>query len=783
MPAAQAVQVVQTSPVRVRIGVSDDGIVQLTPSDLAAAGVDPTKVDPRTFAMSSMGQPVALQITGEADGRFDPGDSMLFFGQKFRGTQFEGKYTDEQVYWLAMGGTAGPRIADLDATPQGNLTPPQDVAAVVRAEVDTFWFPLETMLLVDVTQDTWFWNELQPTALKPATAALAYTVPDPAPGSTATFRLMEFAKYSNSRAQPEHRTVATLNGATILDQTWSGRWVRELTNTVSADRFVSGLNSVEVSARVMPGNYTDDVLVNYWEVAYRRLFRAWEGQFDFHAEGTGPQEYSVSNWTSKYVALWDITDALQPRRLVGAVPALVGSTIQLRFRTDNREGSRYWLQEESALSHPLTLRIQSDTGLRNPARGADAVIITPAEFRPAAERLAAWHEAHGRRAVVADLKDVYDEFNAGIAIAPEAIPNLLRWASKQWLAPAPAFLTLIGDGHYNIKGLNPGLYGTVPSWIPPYMVFVDPWIGEAASDMRYGDIDGDLLPDVAVGRVTGNTLAEANTVVNKIVSYDESQRAAAWQQKAFFIADNPDSTGDFPALSDRVIANYLPSDLTVTRAYLPGKIPDSPATAAEIVATKQIISDTLQSGVWLIQYTGHGTPNYWASERLFRHTDVYGLQNGDRLPVVMSFNCLDGFYIHPFGAWQSIAELMQRQKGGGAVAVISPTGDGLSSDQQRFREILMTVMFRDNVREIGLALDLAKRAFSAGSGGRYLIDTLTLFGDPAMRLPGAVGEPMLTPTHAPTSVPTLTATPTPTTTPTPTQVGAVRRVYLPVVLR
>ena len=78
---------------------------------------------------------------------------------------------------------------------------------------------------------------------------------------------------------------------------------------------------------------------------------------------------------------------------------------------------------------------------------------------------------------------------------------------------------------------------------------------------------------------------------------------------------------------------------------------------------------------------------------------------------------------------------MQRQPGGGAIAAISPTGEGITPDQQAFRKILMTVMFKDNVREIGKALDLAKRRYAAQDGARYLIETMTLFGDPAMRLP------------------------------------------------
>ncbi len=75
--------------------------------------------------MTSQGQPVAIAVTGDADGRFDGADTITFFGQKFRGTEFQEKYTDERVYWLEAGGTAGPRIADVDATPREDLTPPQ----------------------------------------------------------------------------------------------------------------------------------------------------------------------------------------------------------------------------------------------------------------------------------------------------------------------------------------------------------------------------------------------------------------------------------------------------------------------------------------------------------------------------------------------------------------------------------------------------------------------------------------------------------------------------------
>ena len=90
-------------------------------------------------------------------------DSIEFFGQKFRSTlpdpldrQMEEKYTYEQVYWLDIGGTAGPRVIDVTGTPQGNLTAPTSYPTTVHAEVDRYRIPLWS-LNYD-TRDTWYWD-------------------------------------------------------------------------------------------------------------------------------------------------------------------------------------------------------------------------------------------------------------------------------------------------------------------------------------------------------------------------------------------------------------------------------------------------------------------------------------------------------------------------------------------------------------------------------------------------------------------------------------------------
>jgi len=644
----------------------------------------------------------------------------------------EQKYTDERVYWLDIGGIPGPRIDDVSAEPIGDLTQPADFPTTLHAEQSKLWWTLHTLTLD--TQDTWFWDRLQPIGTGTGiTRTFPYTVPDPAPGFTATLRLEEISRAWNDGITPDHRTTISLNGVLLADTTWDGKGRKVFTATVPMGLLATGVNTVTVGALNPPGVVGDDVYVNYWELDYRRRFRAWQGQLDFRAENTGPHEYQVGGWTSEQVAIWDISDPDRPRRLVGASVVLnESSEIQVRFRAEDLAGAHYWLQADSALTRPTSLRLRPSTGLREPASGADAVIIAPANLRPAAERLADWHRAHGRRALVADIQDVYDEFNDGL-LHPKAIPAMLAWATAHWPGPPPAYLTLVGDGHWNFKSFNPTLYPPEPNPIPPYLAWADPWQGEVPADALYGDLDGDGLPDLAVGRLAVNTLAEAQAVVDKIIAYDETARTQPWQRRALFIADNPDEAGDFPALSDEMIQQTLPPDLIPRRVYLPGRPPAVPATQAEIIAARAAISDALRSGVWLVQYSGHGALDRWAAEQVWRAADVPGLHNAPLLPIVMTFNCLDGYFAYP--GHPSIAELMQRQPDGGSIAAISPAGLGLTDDQHAFRLLLMDTSFNVGVRELGQALLLAKQRFYTQRGANYLIKTMMFYGDPAMRLP------------------------------------------------
>ena len=109
--------------------------------------------------------------------------------------------------------------------------------------------------------------------------------------------------------------------------------------------------------------------------------------------------------------------------------------------------------------------------------------------------------------------------------------------------------------------------------------------------------------------------------------------------------------------------------MTAERVYLG-------ITHADATSAKTAIREAFNDGVLLAQFSGHGATWRWAHELIWTTTDAQALVNGPMLPVVMTFNCLDGYFSHTDPAQTSMAEAMLRNPNGGSIAAISPTGLG-----------------------------------------------------------------------------------------------------------
>jgi hypothetical protein len=703
--------------------VNQDGLHRLTYAQLYVAGVPVDSEDPRTFKLHNHGSEVAILIPGEADGSFDPVDELLFYGEKTAS-----RHTDVNVYWLDWGGAAGLRIPPLDGTP-GGAPVVTDFLATHRLEEDHIY---QSAMPSGADDDRWYWDYLMATTGATDEIDLFATLVglSTEPGRTATVRGL-LRGYS---ANPQHHVQLLLNGLLVDDVHFAAAAEHSFEVDVPQDtHLLEGANTLTVKTIADGGITVSVVYVNRFEIDSHRSYVADDDVLFCEGGGAGGWRYEIGGFTTDDLEVFDITDPILPAQIVNFVVAPDGGLFRLGFEHGVAEQHRYLVQSTASRLEPVGIVEDQPSDLHSPVNGADYIVITHADFAAGVQPLADHRALEGLRTQVVDVQDVYDEFSGGV-FEPQAITDFLAHAYANWQAPAPSFVVLVGDGHYDPKD---NLARGEEVWLPPYLADVDPWMGETATDNRFVTVSGgDILPDMHVGRLPCRTPAEAAEMVAKIIAYEQDDSANGWTWRSLFVADNADGAGDFEDLSDTLIDQSFPTSNEAHRVYLG-------VTHTDVGAARAAIINAIDRGCLLVSYFGHATHAQWAQENLLDIPAIGSLGNGDRLPVMVPMTNLEGYFVHPSPVafdYSCLAESVVRASGRGAVASWSAAGLGVAAGHDTLVEGLFDAVFSDGIRRLGPATTQAKiTLFGTGSGNLDLVDTYTLFGDPALALQVADG--------------------------------------------
>jgi hypothetical protein len=123
--------------------------------------------------------------------------------------------------------------------------------------------------------------------------------------------------------------------------------------------------------------------------------------------------------------------------------------------------------------------------------------------------------------------------------------------------------------------------------------------------------------------------------------------------------------------------------------------------------------------------------NTWAAGPLFSSDNLGSIRNADRLPVLVTPTCLDGFFYHPFQ--DSLTEELIFKTDGGVISGFVPTGLSLPQAQEALMSAFFASLFADSSPTLGEAIAQAKRQVaSTAPEMREVIDTFVLLGDPAL---------------------------------------------------
>jgi subtilisin family serine protease len=667
----------------VKLNVRKEGWYQVGQPELVAAGLDPS-INPRFLQLYADGEEQPLFMADSAR-RLEPSDTIEFYG-----TGQDTPWTDARTYWLVAGPRRGQRIPVIQAR-SNRASGPQGFLFTVERKDRTVYFPA----LKNGEADNFFGPII---TTQGADQLLTAPHLAPSPPSDATLEIA----LQGGTAGP-HRVLVLFNNVEVGTIVFSGQEHPVATVSIPQAALLEGDNLVRLVAQ---GGETDISVVDCVRLTYWHSYTADNDLL--RCTVPGGQTVTIDGFSSAAIVVVDITRPTAPRKLVGSVQPR-GTSYAVAVRAPAGGQRTLLILTEDAIGSPAAIKANRPSTWHAAGQGADVAILSNGAFLNSLGPLKSLRESQGRSVALIDVEDLYDEFNFG-GKSPWALRDFLARTRTQWQM-APRFVLLVGDA-----GVDPRNYLGLgeADFVPTKLV--ETTMLETASDDWFADLNGDDLPEIAVGRLPVRTAAEAAAAVAKIVAYEQAA-PGDWATKVLLVADNND-VFDFEGAS-AAVAGLLPSSLTVDGVFLGW---------TNVTLARSMLMQKLNAGRLLVNYIGHGSVDTWASEELLTNADAAALTNSPRLPFVISMTCLNGFLHDPYT--DSLAEALLKAERGGAIAVWASSGLTEPFGQAAMDKELIRLLFGGQSPTIGEATARAKTAVSDQDIRR----TWILFGDPAMRL-------------------------------------------------
>ena len=733
-----------------KIELNQDGIYAISGAELAAAGMDIANVNPATLAMMHRGQPVAYQFVGDADAVFEPGEIVRFYGWAFDGPRTDKQFITNNVFWLWAGGTPT-NVATTTNQSGGQVT--TSTMATVTAEPENYFFSTWTDDWDSFPNepDSWYWDFVVQTA-DVLTKTYPITLPHPdtdTAGPDATYWIELFSRNSSTHPSPFNYQVRGYmnDDPSYGEQSWGYIASVNITNTIPATAITPGDNQVKVvfaTDHVVGPNIHPQVYLNRITVQYQRQLIADGDRLLFGDETGGSRQFQVGGFSDGAAAnalVWNVTDPTQPVQVAMTAGHISGSgSYTYHIGSTHAAGATFMATTTANLLPAAAISRYAPTGLEPPAGGADWVAISHANFIAQAETLAAHRAAaaFGDLATwVVDYEDVINQYGYGLPL-PAAIRDYLAHAVGSW-SPAPEYAVLFGSATLNPRHLDcqhwscPGDVGDwdkdQPTFVVTDLVYEDRWQGLIPSDHTMALLTGnDLIPDIAIGRITADTAAGAGAAVAKIILYEQNQLAGVTgQRNLLFVADNADGGGNFYAENQITAANHIPDGYPVTQRYLLTNTQAETDTLRDVL--KQDVNDV---GAAIVNYRGHGWVDAWADPSILSSDDLDFWDNASKPTVILSADCLDGNFAFP--GLSALSKTFLTLQNNGTAAHWSSTGLGYTFEHSVLHRAFYDGLFEQELMTIGAAVNYAKLIYQQSGYDDSELYSFLLQGDPAMVL-------------------------------------------------
>jgi len=742
-----------------RIAVAEDGIYILNTQYLASVGINLSGVDPRTIKIfGNGGKEVpenvflprandlvenAIYVEGEADGQFNTGDYILFYGKSVRGWEYDpaarflrhyiNHYGEVNYYWLTFDGTRGKRIQDqpsLSSTATVVQDRFQDAIAVEEEKRN---------VLRPGSGKNWYGQQLE------AGGSFTYVnaLPGLVPNDLIRYR---YALIARSDTPPifnvrENGVLIGRDGLGTIDLSGSGfTYATEgtflTTSASSLPNNTSQLNFAFSSA----SSFSPEGWVDWIEIQYPRYFWADKNYLRFWSTDTsGVVEYRIEQFTGTPIIL-NVTRPDSVTRLVN-----VAGTYTFRAAEQKGRPSEYYAAAASAFKSPVSIQKTGNQDLHGYNPGADFIIITTSDFSSAADRLKGYREqpAHGNlRTVVVDVEQIYNEFGGGIPDIT-AIRDFLKYAYENW-QPAPLYVLFFGAASYDYKSILGFRSSFVPTWQSPESLN-DVW--SYATDDYFVQFTGGGNVSMVSGRISCRDASEANIAVEKLIRYEDNSARDGWNVRMLFVGDDgwTSEVGDAEGWihseqAEGLAEGFTPDEFERRKIYIAEYPTVNTAQGRRKPGAYQAIIDQINQGMLVVNYAGHGNQSLWAHERIFEVlTSIPQLTNTNKLSLFFLATCNFSQFDNPNE--RSGGELLNNKPDGGAIAVVSASRKVYQpNNAELHRQVFRRLFGRDQFGR-AYAIRPAEAIYLYKATVLNDVNNQKFFylGDPSMRLQYPVG--------------------------------------------
>ncbi|WP_396595917.1 type IX secretion system sortase PorU [Dokdonia sp. R86516] len=735
--------------------VEESGIHTIDRVFLQSLGVDVNGINPEQIKVYGYGgsplplrnsdnenfdlREIPIQVLGGGDGTFDNDDRILFYGESTRKYHEEldthiNPYEDRSYYYITTSGANGQRVRPY-AEPSG-------VEIVTYDTYKEYQFHEEDEVSLVKIGRRWFGERFS----FENEQSFDFDFENALLGQTAILRV---------------EVAATSESVTSFDVLVNGASVGSVNilaiNDIVLARGASLNVEVPVSSSEMVVTLVYDNNGNPSSVGYldfisldvdSRLSGTGK-QFTFRNPDAGMQSgvgaYSLSNMQD-YTQIWDVTNQTEIRALEldGEQNVSFKSLLGTEKSFVAVHPSDYLMPFRESGNTQLANQNLKGTIFQNNSgdfEDVDYLMITGSALLSQAERLAQHNRNfRGLNVKTVTLEQIYNEFGGGKADIG-AIRNFIKYVYDNASSDAGRlkYVCLFGDTSVDYKDRITGNNNVMPT----YQTFDSfSLVRSFMSDDFYGSLDpseGTMIAsdklDVAVGRIVADSPSLASTVVDKIINYDARESYGRWRNNFVLVSDDVDEVFEFAQLQGTL--DNLGDQISVEKPFVNViKIhsdafqQQSSAGGDRYPQVNEAIENAVEVGSLVVTYLGHGGEELLAAEAIVTQNEIDNLDNGARLPLVVTVTCEFGKFDNP--ERPTGGEALFWNADGGAVGLVTTTREITVTLGVNFNNSLVEQLFSFGTNEVK---SVAENIRASKNGISDPLRRVIFFvGDPAMKL-------------------------------------------------